>query len=52
MDEDVSLNDISNHQTYEIGYKHDSNDEYFVGEIKNMKFYYDAIEEIKSDLLL
>ena len=48
-DEDVSLNDLSHHQTFEIGYKCDSNNEYFIGEIKNMKFYYDSLEDIKCD---
>ena len=36
----------------EIGYKYDSDNEYFIVEIKNMKLYYDAIEETKCDLLL
>ena len=48
-DEEVSLNDLSRHQTYEIGYKSDSNNEYFVGEMKNMKIYYDSIEQTKFD---
>ena len=52
MDEDVNLNNLSHHQTYEIGYKYDSNDELFIGEIRNMKIYYETIDLSKSDLLL
>ena len=48
-DEDVSLNDLSHYQTFEIGYKCD---DCFIGEIKNMKFYYDSLEDTKCDLLL
>ena len=40
----INFNDVSKHHTFQIGYKADSNSQYFNGWIRDMRLYYIAFD--------